>query len=106
MMGPFYSYRDSKHLLELIKKLEDSGIGVCENANQYHVRYDFRKGLGYIVAIIGYYEIEDSLHLAYGHTNNPFLWYHDGKLLKIIQDVLESNGSEMIFPEKIFPEKK
>ncbi len=105
-MGPFYNYRDSNHLLELIKKLEDSGIKICENINQNYTCYDIHKGLGYVVAIIGYYETKDSLYLAYGHTNNPFLWYHDGKLLKTIQDVLESNGSEMIFPESIYPKEK
>ena len=96
MIGRTHIYKDSEHLKMLLDKLRESGIEINPIDKTDLESYSFRSGLGRVYGSIGFGDVKTSIYFGFGHPFNPFLWFSDSKLLKQIQDVLLSNGSDKI----------
>ena len=96
-MGPLHRFRDREHLNRMISAIRGSGISVTDDRSANTIgTYIFRKGLGKVVGAIGAEEWESMMYFGFGHPFNPIFWYSDGKLLKQIESIFLSQGSERI----------
>ena len=104
-MGPLHRFRDREHLEQLLDATVESGISITgDDRAKSPGAYWFRKGLGKIHGSLWAEERESMMYFGFGHPFNPLLWYSDRTLLKEIEAVFLSQGSERVNPPQARPE--
>lgn len=106
MMGPLHRFRDNEHLKQLLDAASASGISIAEDDSaDLPGAYWFRKGLGKVHGSVGTEDWESMMYFGFGHPFNPLLWHSDGTLLKRIETIFLSQGSERLHPSDLESEE-
>ena len=96
-MGPLHKFRGPHHLDKLLAEAQIVGIKVTpDKKGSSSEAFWFRRGLGLIHGSVGFVGCETVIYFGFGHPFNPFFWYSDNRLMKSIQHVFVSNGSESV----------
>jgi hypothetical protein len=97
MMGPLHRFRGQQHLDKLLAEAQATGIKVKPDKKRAALEaFWFRRGLGLIHGSVWLGGSETLIYFGFGHPFNPLLWFADRSLLKSIQLVFVSNGSEAV----------
>ena len=101
MMGPLLSYRDDEDLERLLSAVRVAGIDVAEEPAKENQRsFWFRRGWGLIHGTAstewGEMSRTPAAYFGFGHPFNPFLWWADERLLRVIKRTFTRNGSKEI----------